>query len=62
MMPCGSCRTDVLEERASIIRVERISELAYSFYREDEAIQGVTSQRMAFFIVTAVKTSNLTQD
>jgi hypothetical protein len=43
-------RTDVSEElRASIIRVTRIAEP-----------HGATSQRTPFFIVTAVKTSNLT--
>jgi hypothetical protein len=64
-------RTDVSEERgASIIRVTRIGELgktlAVSSNRHNAATKysqeprGVTSQRMAFFIVTAVNTSNLT--
>jgi hypothetical protein len=50
-------RTDVSEERiASIIRVTRIGEL--------ETTLAVTSNRSTlreFFIVTAVKTSNLTK-
>jgi hypothetical protein len=46
-------RTDVSEESgASIIRVTRIGELGTP--------HGVTSQKTAFIIVTAVKTSNLT--
>jgi hypothetical protein len=41
--------TDISEEpRASIIRMERISEH-----------NGITSQETAFFIVTAMETSNL---
>jgi hypothetical protein len=43
-------RTDVSEElSASFIRVTKIAEL------------GTTSQKTPFFIVTAVKTSNLTK-
>jgi hypothetical protein len=45
-------RTDVSEElSASFIRVTRIGELEP---------HGATSQKTPFFIVTAVKTSNLT--
>jgi hypothetical protein len=63
-------RTDDLEEGiASIIRVIRISELGtlavtsnqstakHQFLQEPHSI---TTQNMAFFIVTIVKTSNLT--
>jgi hypothetical protein len=58
-------RTDISEERfASIIRVTRIGELGTmlavgigdgddTFLQE---LHGVTSQKTAFFIVTAVKT------
>jgi hypothetical protein len=64
-------RTDVSRElSASIIRVTRIGELATDarckeilstikkrwFLQEQH---GITSQKMAFFIVTAMKTSNL---
>jgi hypothetical protein len=46
-------RTDVLDESiASIIRMRRIGKLVTTL--------DVTSQKTAFFIVTAVKTSNLT--
>jgi hypothetical protein len=52
-------KTDVSEElSASIIRVARIGELD-RFLQEPH---GVTSQKTPFFIVTAVKTSNLTQN
>jgi hypothetical protein len=63
-------KTDVSEERiASIIRVTRSGELGKTlavisnermlwFLQEPH---GVTSQKTAFFIVTAVKTSTLTQ-
>jgi hypothetical protein len=55
-------RTDVSEEfSASIIRVTIIGKLGTmkcQFLQEPHAI---TSQKMAFFIVTAVKTSNLTK-
>jgi hypothetical protein len=51
-------RTDVSEKLiASIIRVTRISELGTTL----AVTSGVTSQKTAFFIVTAVKTSNLTR-
>jgi hypothetical protein len=61
-------RTDVSEElSASFIRVTRIGELGTlaitsnppkrRFLKEPH---GVTSQKTPFFIVTAVKTSNLT--
>jgi hypothetical protein len=47
-------RTNVSEELiASIIKVTRIGEL--------QELRGVASQKTPFFIVTAVKTSNLTQ-
>jgi hypothetical protein len=46
-------RTDISEElSASFIRVTRIGEL--------QEPHGVTSQKTPFFIVTAVKASNLT--
>jgi hypothetical protein len=54
-------RTDVSEERIlSIIRVTRITHvtLKLPFLQEPH---GETSQKTAFFIVTTVKTSNLTQ-
>jgi hypothetical protein len=58
-------RTDVSEERfASIIRVRRVGELgtvlATDVRSEEQEPHGVTSQKTEFFIVTAVKTSNLT--
>jgi hypothetical protein len=65
-------RTDVSEKiRASIIRVTRIDELGTSAVtsnrhmpgRSSRFLQephGIISQKMAFFIVTAMKTSNLT--
>jgi hypothetical protein len=47
-------RTNVSDESIdSIIRVTRIGELGTTFSYDP------TSQKMAFFIVTAVKTSNL---
>jgi hypothetical protein len=66
-------RTDVLEElSASFIRVTRIGELGTTLsvtsnrctmQRNTKFLQephGITSQKTPFFIVTAVKTSNLT--
>jgi hypothetical protein len=59
-------RTDVSEEpSASIIRVTRLSELGTTLAissnrRFLQEPHGLTSQKTAFFIVTAVKTSNLT--
>jgi hypothetical protein len=59
-------RTDVSEEPgASFIRVTRIGELgttqaATGNRRTLRRTRGVTSQKTPFFIVTAVKTSNLT--
>jgi hypothetical protein len=62
-------RTDVSEERsASIIIVTRIGELGttlavtsdgHTKRRFLQETHGVTSQKTALFIVTAVKTSNL---
>jgi hypothetical protein len=53
-------RTDVSDERnASIIRVTRICELGTTLAYLAEP-DGVTSQKTPFFIVTAVRTSNLT--
>jgi hypothetical protein len=69
-------RTDVSEElSASFIRVTRIGELGTTLAvtsnrrtlrkipkrRFLQEPHGVASQKMAFFIVTAVKTSNLTK-
>jgi hypothetical protein len=52
-------RTDVSEElTASFIRVTRIGELGTTRFLQDP--HDVTSQKTLFFIVTAVKTSNLT--
>jgi hypothetical protein len=66
LRPVALVRTDVSEERgASFIRVTRIGELGTTqaatlpkrqFLQEPH---GVTSQKTPFFIVTAVKTSNL---
>jgi hypothetical protein len=58
--------TDVSEERiASIFRVEgKIRKSARKASVRDvksRLLHGATSQKTAFFIVTAVKTSNLTQ-
>jgi hypothetical protein len=56
-------RTDVSEELcASIIRVTRIGELGTTLAvtRNRKEPHGVTSQKTPFFIVTAVKTSDLT--
>jgi hypothetical protein len=63
-------RTKVLEERrASIIRVIRISELGTmlavtsnwcTLWRNTKPPDSIISQKTAFFIVTAVKNSNLT--
>jgi hypothetical protein len=63
-------RTDVSEEPgASFIRVTRIGELGttqaatsnrLTLLRNTKEPYGVTSQKTPFFIVTAVKTSNLT--
>jgi hypothetical protein len=74
--PCGSCNTYVSEElSASIITVTRIitanvpssqilvtqmMEALTSFETSCHEPRGVTSQKAQFFIVTAVKTSNLT--
>jgi hypothetical protein len=56
-MPCGSCKTDVLEERiASIIRVTRIGALDVSknyHTKHGSLSHGVKPQTAAFFIVTA---------
>jgi hypothetical protein len=60
-------KTDVSEEpSASFIRVTRISELGTTLAatpkcRFLQEPQGVTSQKTTFFLVTAVKTSNLTE-
>jgi hypothetical protein len=48
-------RTDVSEELSASIRVTRIGELGTTLEPP-----GVTSQKSPFFIVTAVKISNLT--
>jgi hypothetical protein len=57
----GLVRTDVTEEHvASIFRVERIREVATMLALTGRIPQGATFQEMPFFIVTAVKTSNLT--
>jgi hypothetical protein len=58
-------RTDVSEERsASFIRVTRLGELgttlAATSNRRTLRRNTITSQKIPFFIVTAVKTSNLT--
>jgi hypothetical protein len=57
-------RTDVSEDlSASTIRVIRIGELVHLVPPKRLLLQephGVTSQKTAFFIVTTVKTSNLT--
>jgi hypothetical protein len=56
-------RTNVSEEHsASIIRVTRIGELGMLAVTSNRCTlpDGVTSQITAFFIVTAVTTSNLT--
>jgi hypothetical protein len=51
-------RTDVSEElSASIMRVTRIGELATTLAKKTH---GATSLKTTFFIVTALKTSNLT--
>jgi hypothetical protein len=56
-------RTDVSEElSATIIRATRIGELVTLAVTKRRFLQephGVTSQKTPFFIVTAVKTSNL---
>jgi hypothetical protein len=50
-------RTNTSEERiASVIRVKRINELATTLALP----HGVTFQNTSFFIITAMKTSNLT--
>jgi hypothetical protein len=58
-------RTEVSEERTtSIIMVTRIGDLgtlAMFSNRNTQEPHGVTSQKTAFFIVTAVKNSNLTK-
>jgi hypothetical protein len=58
-------RTDVSEESgASFIRVTKIGELgttqAATSNRRTQEPHGVTTPKTPFFIVTAVKTSNLT--
>jgi hypothetical protein len=62
-------RTDVSEELyTSFIRVTRISELGATLavtsnrcmLRRNKEPHGITSQKKPFFIVIAVKTSNLT--
>jgi hypothetical protein len=54
-------RTDVSEEPgASFIRVTRIGDLGTT-QAEPQEPHGVTSQETPFFIVTAVKTSNITR-
>jgi hypothetical protein len=54
-------RTDVSEElSASIIRVTRIGELGTTLAVTSNRRTLVTSKKTPFFIVTAVKTSNLT--
>jgi hypothetical protein len=53
-------RTDVSKELSAFIRVKRIGGGA-KFLRFLQEPYGITSQRTAFFTVTAVKTSNLTQ-
>jgi hypothetical protein len=60
----GLVRTDISEELStSFIRVTRIGELgttlAVTSNRQEP--HGVTTQKTPFFIVTAVKTSNLTR-
>jgi hypothetical protein len=58
-------KTDVSEEHiASIIKVKRISELVTKFVTANKTLflkepDGITSQKMAFFLVTAMKTLNL---
>jgi hypothetical protein len=51
--------TNALSEEfiASIFKVAKISELGFL-----QELHGVTSQKTSFFIVTAVKSSNLTID
>jgi hypothetical protein len=59
--PCGSCNnlsyggTYHLHHQG-----ENMSELGGDTHRFLQEPQGITSQKMAFFIVTAMKTSNLT--
>jgi hypothetical protein len=54
-------RTDVLEEHiASIIRVTRISKVGTALAVTDNQSILPTSQKMVFFIVITMKTSNLT--
>jgi hypothetical protein len=62
-------RTDVSEElNASFIRVTRVGEIGTTLavtsnrrtLRRNQESHGVTSQKTQVFIVTAVKTSNLT--
>jgi hypothetical protein len=53
MPSSGMLHRVILERSASIVRVTRIGVLG-------TGPKSVTSQKMAFFIVTAVKTSNLT--
>jgi hypothetical protein len=63
--PCGSYKNGVSEERsASIIRVTGIGEIVTAVTitsnRSTQRPHGITFQKTAFFIVIAVKTSNLT--
>jgi hypothetical protein len=55
-------RTDVSEERiASFIGVTGINGIKVSYYYQPHHwLHGVASQKTAFFIVTAVKNSNIT--
>jgi hypothetical protein len=62
-MLCGVVlvRNDVSEEiMASFIRVTRICELGTTLAVTIQEPHGITSQKTPFFIVTAVKTSNVT--
>jgi hypothetical protein len=57
---CGSCKNRRFGGiSASFIRVTRIGELGTTLAVTTEP-HGITSQKAPFFIVTAVKTSNLT--
>jgi hypothetical protein len=73
VMPCGSCKNRRFGgTSSSFIKVTRIGELGTTLaatsnrrtLRRSWFLQephGLTSQKTPFFIVTAVKTSNLTQ-
>jgi pantothenate synthetase len=57
----GLVRTNVSEERvATIFGVERIRKTETLAISSRQEPHGATSQNTAFFIVTAVKTSNVT--